>query len=104
MPVYDYKCDECGNRFERRQSFSDDPISVCPKCGGRTRRVIHAPGIVFKGTGFYKTDSRSTAASDSTETPADGAAKSEEKPADAPAEKTEAKPASDPVAPAATPE
>ncbi len=58
MPMYDYACGACGHRFEVRQSFTDDPLTECPECKGTIRRVIHAPGIVFKGSGFYKTDSR----------------------------------------------
>jgi len=60
MPMYDYACSACGNRFEVRQSMKDDPLMECPRCQGRVRRVIHAPAVVFKGSGFYKTDSRST--------------------------------------------
>jgi putative FmdB family regulatory protein len=56
VPIYDYACRECGNRFELRQSFSDAPAETCPKCGGPVRRVIHPAGVVFKGSGFYKTD------------------------------------------------
>jgi len=60
MPMYDYACGACGNRFEVRQSMRDDPLTECPRCQGSVRRVIHAPAVVFKGSGFYKTDSRST--------------------------------------------
>jgi len=60
MPLYEYQCSTCAYRFERRQSFSDDAIKVCPECGGETRKVFHAPGIVFKGSGWYVTDSRSS--------------------------------------------
>ncbi len=62
MPMYDYRCKACGARFEAWQKFSDDPISVCPTCSGPAQRVIHAAGIMFKGSGFYSTDSRSAAA------------------------------------------
>jgi putative FmdB family regulatory protein len=58
MPVYTYECKECGVRFDARQKFSDDPIDVCPECGGHTHRVPQAVGIVFKGSGWYVTDSR----------------------------------------------
>ncbi|MEZ4522848.1 MAG: FmdB family zinc ribbon protein [Thermomicrobiales bacterium] len=60
MPIYDYACDQCGHRFEARQSFSDDPLTVCPECNGTIRRVIHPSGIIFKGSGWYITDSRKT--------------------------------------------
>ncbi|GAB4573289.1 MAG: hypothetical protein Kow0077_15210 [Anaerolineae bacterium] len=59
MPVYTYECQECGVRFNAKQSFSDAPIEVCPECGGHTEKVIGPVGIVFKGSGFYVTDSRS---------------------------------------------
>lgn len=58
MPVYTYECDECGVRFDMRQKFSDDPISECPECSGHTHRVPQAVGIVFKGSGWYVTDSK----------------------------------------------
>lgn len=58
MPVYTYQCEECGVRFDAKQRFSDDPISVCPECGGPTHKVIQPVGIVFKGSGFYVTDNR----------------------------------------------
>jgi putative FmdB family regulatory protein len=60
MPTYAYRGDQCGHEFEIRQSFSDDPVRECPTCGMPVRRVIHPPGIVFKGTGWYLTDSRPT--------------------------------------------
>ena len=60
MPTYEYRCDECGERHEVVQSFQDDPLTVCPACGGPLRKVFGAIGVVFKGSGFYKTDSRST--------------------------------------------
>ena len=59
MPTYAYACTECDHRFEAVQSFSDDSLTVCPQCGGRLRKVFNAVGIVFKGGGFYRTDSRS---------------------------------------------
>ncbi|WP_404352535.1 FmdB family transcriptional regulator [Phycicoccus jejuensis] len=59
MPTYAYACTECDHRFEAVQSFSDDSLTECPECGGRLRKVFNAVGIVFKGGGFYRTDSRS---------------------------------------------
>ena len=59
MPTYAYACTECDHRFEVVQSFSEDSLTVCPECGGRLRKVFNAVGIVFKGGGFYRTDSRS---------------------------------------------
>ena len=59
MPTYQYACRECGHAFEQFQSFSDDALSECPECSGRLRKVFNAVGVVFKGSGFYRTDSRS---------------------------------------------
>src|SRR6266849_2410421 len=58
VPTYQYACTECGDRLEVVQSFSDDPLSSCGECGGRLRKVFSPVGIVFKGSGFYRTDSR----------------------------------------------
>ena len=58
MPTYQYVCTECGHDFETVQSFSEDALSVCPVCGGRLRKVFNSVGIVFKGSGFYRNDSR----------------------------------------------
>ena len=65
MPVYQYACTECGEQLEVRQSFTDDALTVCPVCAGRLRKVLSAVGVVFKGSGFYRTDSRSKDSSDS---------------------------------------
>ncbi len=58
MPTYQYSCTECGHTFETFQSFSDDSLTECPDCGGRLRKVFNAVGVVFKGSGFYRNDSR----------------------------------------------
>ena len=58
MPTYQYACTECGHAFEQFQSFSDDALTECPECQGRLRKVFNAVGVVFKGSGFYRTDSR----------------------------------------------
>ena len=58
MPTYQYTCTECGEPLEAVQKFTDAPLAVCPVCGGRLRKVFSAVGIVFKGSGFYRTDSR----------------------------------------------
>lgn len=73
MPVYAYQCEECGVRFERHQSFHDDPITICPECEGDVRRLIQPAGIIFKGGGFYVTDNKSknSAAPGKTETKTD---------------------------------
>ena len=58
MPTYQYACTECGHAFEQVQSFSDDTLTVCPECQGKLRKIFNAVGVVFKGSGFYRTDSR----------------------------------------------
>jgi putative FmdB family regulatory protein len=63
VPTYQYACTECGHAFEQVQSFSDDALTTCPECTGRLRKVFNAVGVVFKGSGFYRTDSRSHASS-----------------------------------------
>jgi len=60
VPTYQYVCTECGHGFDAVQSFSDDALTVCPECDGRLRKVFSAAGVVFKGAGFYRTDSRSS--------------------------------------------
>lgn len=57
MPIYEYKCGECRHTFERRQHFNDEPVDICPSCGGKCRRVIHASAVIFKG-GDYSSSSR----------------------------------------------
>jgi putative FmdB family regulatory protein len=56
VPVYTYACTACGQEIERRQSFSDAPLTTCESCGGALRRVLHPVGVIFKGSGFYNTD------------------------------------------------
>jgi putative FmdB family regulatory protein len=58
VPTYSYACTECQHRFDAVQSFTDDSLTVCPECNGRLRKVFSAVGVVFKGGGFYRTDSR----------------------------------------------
>jgi|ERR671912_996911 putative FmdB family regulatory protein len=80
MPTYQYACTECGHAFEQVQSFSDDALTVCPECSGKLRKLFNAVGVVFKGSGFYRNDSRDKsgasekstekASEPSTETPA----------------------------------
>ncbi len=62
MPTYEYACAECGERLEAVQKFSDDPLTLCPACGGKLRKLFSPVGIVFKGSGFYRNDSRVAAA------------------------------------------
>ncbi|WP_335970973.1 FmdB family zinc ribbon protein [Streptomyces sp. CA2R106] len=63
MPTYQYQCTECGEGLEAVQKFSDDALTECPNCGGRLRKVFSAVGVVFKGSGFYRTDSRGSSSS-----------------------------------------
>lgn len=62
MPTYQYACTGCGHQLEAVQSFTDPPLTVCPECDGALRKVFSAVGVVFKGSGFYRTDSRATPA------------------------------------------
>ena len=72
MPTYEYACTACGHRLEAVQSFTDDPLTECPECGGALRKVYGAVGIVLKGSGFYKTDSRAAASRAVARPPEDG--------------------------------
>jgi len=74
VPTYQYACTECGHAFEQFQNFSDDTLSVCPECEGRLRKLFNAVGVVFKGSGFYRTDSRPA---DKSESPKKDAAKTD---------------------------
>ncbi|AXK74229.1 MULTISPECIES: FmdB family zinc ribbon protein [Mycobacteriaceae] len=65
MPTYSYACTECDNRFDVVQAFSDDALTACPKCNGRLRKLFGKVGVVFKGSGFYRTDSRDSSKSSS---------------------------------------
>lgn len=65
MPVYEYRCTSCGEELEVTQSFSDDPLTECPSCQGVLKKKFGVPGITFKGSGFYKTDSRGSSSSSS---------------------------------------
>ncbi|MGW1587029.1 FmdB family zinc ribbon protein [Streptomyces sp. NPDC002386] len=65
MPTYQYQCTECGEGLEAVQKFTDDALTECPGCGGRLKKVFSAVGIVFKGSGFYRNDSRGSSSSSS---------------------------------------
>jgi putative FmdB family regulatory protein len=77
MPLYEYQCEDCGVRFERRQHMNDEPVTVCPECGGTVHRLIQPVGIIFKGSGFYVTDNR---AKSSTSKPGTSKSKTESSP------------------------
>lgn len=64
MPTYSYRCTECGEAFDIQQAFTDDSLTVCPNCGGRLRKLFNTVGVTFNGSGFYRTDSRATPASE----------------------------------------
>jgi putative FmdB family regulatory protein len=96
VPIYDYRCDHCGHAFSAVQSFSEGPIERCPNCGKRPRRLITSSAIVFKGSGWYKTDSRGKAPSEAGE-PAKIEAKAESKTETKSDTKTETKPESKPA-------
>ena len=107
MPTYQYTCTDCGDQLEAVQKFTDDSLTDCAACGGRLRKVFSPVGIVFKGSGFYRTDSRNgstaTVKSDSTSSAADSSAKGGNGTADKPAaKKTET--ASTPAKPSASSE
>jgi putative FmdB family regulatory protein len=100
MPKYEYACKSCGERLEVVQSFADAPLTECPACGGPLRKVFSAPGIAFKGSGFYRTDNRKRRPADAK---AD-ATSSESSPSDAKSDAktdTKAEPAKKESAPAA---
>ena len=92
MPTYQYACTECGHAFEAVQSFSDDALTACPQCEGRLRKVFSSVGIVFKGSGFYRNDSREKANA-GTKTDAKPDAKADLKTDAKPAAKTGSTPA-----------
>ncbi len=98
VPIYDYRCDHCGHAFSAVQSFKDEPLEKCPNCGKRPRRLIVAPAVVFKGSGWYKTDSR-TAPKDDSSSPSDK--KAETKSETKTETKTESKPATESKTPEA---
>ena len=73
MPIYEYACTACGERTEARQSFTDPPLEECPHCGGKLRKLYSPVGIVFKGSGFYATDSKKKSSSSSSGSSKDSA-------------------------------
>ena len=60
MPIYEYECCLCHHRFEQRQHFDESAVTACPQCQGKARRVLHSVPVIFKGSGFYTTDNRSS--------------------------------------------
>jgi len=98
MPTYEYQCKTCGHQFEQMQRFSDPPLTECPKCSGQIRRVIFPAGVIFKGSGWYITDSRKSSTTETGDKAdkadkgekGDGAASAESKPAEKAATSSEA--------------
>jgi putative FmdB family regulatory protein len=78
MPIYEYACTACGERTEAKQGFDDPPLEECPVCGGRLRKLYSPVGIVFKGSGFYATDSKSSSKKETTRSSKTGESKSSE--------------------------
>lgn len=72
MPTYEYRCKDCGHTFDAYQSFTDDALTECPECAGLVKKVFGNVGIAFKGSGFYKTDSRSGSSSSSSASSSNG--------------------------------
>ncbi|GIF49773.1 hypothetical protein Afe04nite_43120 [Asanoa ferruginea] len=95
VPTYQYACTECGHQLEAVQSFKDEPLSVCPECEGRLRKVFNSVGIVFKGSGFYRTDSRNGVNGGDTKVKSES--KSDGKSESKTETKTESKPKSEPA-------
>jgi len=96
VPTYQYSCTECGEQLEVVQSFSDEPLTVCPTCQGRLRKVFNSVGVVFKGSGFYRNDSRksTTTAESPSETKASPSAETKSSSSDSSSgTKSESKPA-----------
>ena len=92
MPTYSYACTECDNRFDIVQGFSDDALTTCEKCSGRLRKLFNSVGIVFKGSGFYRTDSREDGKK-SSKAPANGSATSDSASSSGSSEKSSSSPA-----------
>ncbi|MBM3783962.1 MAG: zinc ribbon domain-containing protein [Acidobacteria bacterium] len=89
MPLYEYRCAQCEEVFEVRQKFADEPLTTHVKCGGKVVRLLSAPGLQFKGSGFYITDyAKAGSGAPKTEKKADAPAKTESKPAATPTPST----------------
>ncbi len=89
MPIYGYRCSNCGHEFEIQQRMSDEPLQACPKCGGKLTKMLYPAGVIFKGSGFYSTDYKGSGQSASS----NGSSSSDDAKSDA---KTESKPETKP--------
>ncbi len=105
MPLYEYRCTGCGEQVEVLQHIGDAPLSVCGGCGGRMEKLLSAPALQFRGSGWYVTDYARKGNGNGSSSPAEGDAKPEKSaaPANAPAASESAKPAESAATPAATP-
>ena len=88
MPTYSYACTECSNRFDAVQAFSDAALTTCPECNGRLRKLFGNVGVVFKGSGFYRTDSRESAKSSANGSESNGSASNSESTSSSSSEKS----------------
>ncbi|HDP79149.1 MAG TPA: zinc ribbon domain-containing protein [Mesotoga infera] len=77
MPFYRYKCEDCEEETEAFQKMSDEPLTVCPACGGHLKKLLNSVGVVFKGGGYYSTDSKKSSTADSSKKPSTSTSKSE---------------------------
>ena len=103
MPLYEYRCKQCGFRYEKIQKFNAEPEEVCPKCGGELERPLTAPALQFKGAGWYVNDYAPKAAASSTEKPDASDTGSDSKPSTESKPATESKSAESAPKPASTP-
>ena len=106
MPTYSYACTECSNRFDAVQAFSDASLTTCPECNGRLRKLFGNVGVVFKGSGFYRTDSREAAkssANGSAKSSANGSASGSESTSSSSSEKSSSPSSSDSSSPSSAP-
>lgn len=92
MPLYEYECEACGNRFEKIQKFSDPLVDTCPKCGGKVEKLLSSPAIQFKGSGWYITDYAKKSSSDSSSS-SNSSSKSNKPDSSSDSSKTESAPA-----------
>jgi len=94
VPIYGYRCTNCGHQFEIQQRMSDDPLRVCPKCQGKLTKVLYPTGVIFKGSGFYKTDYKASGKSSENGSTSGSDAKPETKPETKSEPKADSKPES----------
>ena len=94
MPIYGYRCTNCGHQFEIQQRMSDDPLRVCPKCQGKLTKVLYPTGVIFKGSGFYTTDYKASGKSSENGSTSGSDAKPETKPETKSEPKADSKPES----------